>query len=1045
MERKDLLQLFITHPVAMNILMVVFLAAGAFVITRMNVQFFPDVSLNMVSVHVSWPGASAEDVEQSVTNRLELELKNTDNLKDMRSTSSYSHSSIILEFIEGTDVSAATDDVKSTVDRIIPELPDDAERPIVSEIIFYESVAKLILSANSISQLRTLANQFKDQLLARGIGKIDILGLPEEEISIQVPGQTLRDLGLSLNQIGDRIRSHSQDTSIGILGRNDVGRELRIIDQRRSELSFEDVPIIADAEGRLITLYDIATIRQQPKHEQLSFSYNDRPSVILDLRRLGSGDTLATANIFYQWLDEIQPTLSPGVELSVFDDDSILVRDRIRVLVNNGIAGLILVLVVLYLFLNARVALWVAAGIPISLMGAIAVLYLLGGTLNMLSLFAFIMTIGIIVDDAIVVGEESLTNYVAKPSPTDAVVQAARRMFLPILAASLTTIFAFMPVVVVEGVIGNFLAEIAIVVICVVAASLIEAFLILPGHLRAAYEKIGGKGKTIKSSVVDRYFKKFRDGVYRKVLSAAVTRPMTTIAIGIACLILTIGLFASGRLSYSFFPTPELNALWVNVNFNAGTPEKTVREYLETVEDALFETERELGGNLISSSFTIHGAHSSREVTDLSDRGPNLGAVVVELVQSDSRDVRTSEFLRSWRSRLEYVPGLENLLVLSRVSGPPGRDIEIRLVGPSRIEVKNAALALAEHLKKTPGVYGVADNTNYGRQQQILTLTALGQSLGLTTNEVSRQLRSSVEGLTLQSFTTQYQDVEVNLSLPEEERNRLSELENMHIILPSGEAVPLLDVVVIHSARGFDTLSHAQGVFNIEVSASVDGAVANINQIVNELKTEVQPELTQTYGVEWRAGTRQEDQERTEESMKYGALIALILIYLTLAWIFGSYTWPLFVMLAIPFGVVGAAWGAYFLDLPITIISILGLIGLSGIVVNNAIVLVVYYKNNREQGSEPVAAMIDAGCQRLRPVLLASLTTVVGLMPLLFETSTQAQYLIPMVATLVFGLAFSSLLVLFLIPAVLTLYERSILRFKGARKPAAAREIDAMN
>lgn len=1034
MERKSLLLTFVTHPVAMNILMVFFLVVGGYVCSRINVQFFPDFPLNFTRITVAWPGASAEDVERSVTNRLELELKNTDNLKDMTSFSSYGNSRIFIEFDAGTDISASTDEVKNTVDRIVADLPEDAERPIVSEVVNYEGIAKLIFTGNSIEQLRVLANQAKDELLSRGFGKIEIVGLPDEELSIEVSGQTLRDLGLSLNQIGERIRSQSRDSSIGILGRNDAGRELRIVDQRRSELSFENVPIIADSNGRFVVLSDIASIQKQPKTEQVSLSYNGKPAVILDLRRQGERDSLKSANVLYEWIDETRPNFPLGVEAVVFDDSTIALRDRISVLIDNGIAGLILVLIVLYLFLNTRVAIWVAAGIPISLMGAVTVLYLLGETLNMITLFAFIMTIGIIVDDAIVVGEESLTNYVANNSPVDAVYRASRRMFLPILAASMTTIFAFLPVLIVGGIIGVVLGSIAMVVICVVAASLTEAFLILPGHLRASYDKIANSGRPMKGALVDRYFAQFRDAWYRKALEAAIANPITTISIGVGCLILTFGLFVSGRVNYSFFPTPELNSVWANVTFNAGTPQETVEKYLVTVKDALYENDRELGGDLISSSFTTLGAISEEEPGRISRTGPNLGSVAVELVQSDLRDVRTSTFLRSWRDRLEYVPGLENVVVLSANAGPPGRDIEVRLSGASKFETKEAALALAQYLEQTPGVYGVTDNTNYGRQQQILTLTPLGHSLGLTINDVSRQLRSSVEGLQLQSFTTRYQDIDVSLSLPDEERNQLSEFENMHIILPSGESVPLLDVVLIQSARGFDRLSHSKGEFNIEVSASVDTLIANTAQIIQHLETEIKPEFTRTHGVTWKAGNRQADQNQTEETMKVGALIAVLFIYLTLAWILGSYSWPLFVMLAIPFGIVGAAWGHFLLDLPITIITILGFIGLSGIVVNNAIVLVVYYKDNLESGKEPVQAMIEAGCQRLRPVVLASLTTIVGLLPMLFETSTQAQFLIPMVATLVFGLGFSSLLVLFFIPAVLTLYDRIALRLVGGKR-----------
>ncbi len=1035
MQRDNLLYTFITHPVAMNILMVVFLIAGIVSLARMSVQFFPDINLDYARVHVSWPGASAEDVERSVTSRMELELKNTENLKDMNSTSSFSSSTIVLEFFPGTDISTETDNVKSDIERLVPDMPQDIERPVIAEIIPTEIVANVLLAGASIDQLRTLGNQFKDELITRGAGLVKIEGLPEEEISIQIPGQTLRDLGLSLNQIGERIRSHSHDATIGIMGRNDAGRELRVIDQRRSELSFENIPIIADSDGRLVTLADIAIIQRQALPDQISLFHKGQPAIILSLQRQAAADTLDSADMLYEWLAETQPKLPENVSLTIVDDRSLPLRDRIKVLLENGLAGLFLVLIVLYLFLNTRVAIWVACGIPVSLMGAIVALAMIDGSLDMLTLFTFIMTIGIIVDDAIVVGEESLTNFVQNPNPAEAVYTAARRMFMPILAASLTTMFAFMPVILVEGVTGQFLRSMAIVVIAVIAASLIEAFLILPGHLRHSFAKMRHRGQVSKKTFFDRQFEKFRESIFRNTLTAAVRHPITTIAISLACMILTVGLFTSGRMTYSFFPTPELNTLWANATFSAGTAQQTVSDYIQNVEQVLYETERDLGGNLIATVFSMHGTNTGEILGLPEGRGSHLGSVGVELVQSDLRQVRTTTFVREWRKRLEDVPGLENVTVLSQSAGPPGRDIEIRLSGGrSRFETKNAALALAEILENTPGVFGVGDNTNFGRQQQILTLTPLGHSLGLSIDEVSRQLRSSVDGLLVQSFTTEYADIEVNLSLPEEERNRLSEFGNIHIILSSGEAVPLLDVVSIETARGFDTLSSSMGVFNIEVAASVDPYAGNTTQIINWLETEIKPQITETFGVTWKVGARLEDQKATEESMKTGLMIALALIYLTLAWIFGSYAWPLIVMLAIPFGIVGAAWGHLILGLPITIISLLGMIGLSGIVINNAIVLVVFYKSNRKQGEEQLTAMINAGCQRLRPVILSNLTTIVGLLPLLFETSTQAQFLIPMAATLIFGLGFSSLLILFLIPAVLTFYEQIIERVKLSAK-----------
>ena len=1033
-NRKSLLEIFATHPVAMNILMAIILILGYTVLLRINVQFFPTFSIDFVTVTTTWPGASAEDVEQSITNRLELELKNVDNLKDITSTSRLGSSVIVLEFVSGTNIDDAADEVENIVN-LTKELPEDSEEPVVSEVKRYETIANLIVTGTTLDQLRILGNEFRDELLGRGIGKINIAGLPDQEIAIQVSSRQLRALRMSLNQIGQRIRSNSVDSPIGTAGREDAARQLRFTDQRRGEIGFEDLPIIADTDGRLLTLQDIATIQRRPVPDQLYLSYNGRPAIELQLQRLESSDTLQGAAIIYAWLEEVQPNLPEGVELRLYDDQSVSLQQRIDILMKNGVMGLVLVLIILFLFLNMRLAFWVAAGIPVSLLGAAGVLYLVGGTINMITLFGFIMTIGIIVDDAIVVGEEALTQFNASNSPNQAVSSASKRMFVPIVAASFTTIFAFTPVVIVPGVIGTILSNIALVVVCVVAASLIESFLILPGHLRHSFVNLKKNQRSKGPSLFDRGFTFFRDRMYRPLLRAAIQSPITTISVGVAILIFTIGLFASGRLAYTFFPTPELNLVYANVSFVSGSPRFDVDQYLEKVEEALYETEADLGGHLIAASIVRHGALTGDD--GVGTQAANLGSVVVELTASDSRTVRTTEFVRKWRSKLHYVPGLESIVVITPGAGPPGRDIEIRISGSNYTDAKSAALALAEHLSKIQGVFGISDDTSYGRQQQILTLTSLGQSLGLTVNEVSRQLRSAIEGELLQSYTTEFNDVEVNLMLPDEERDQISTLENLHITLPSGESVPLLDVVHVETTRGFDTLRHASGKIAIEVNASVDASVASLAEINRGLETSFLPELEDAYGIDWSYGLRQADQSTTEDSMRTGAIIALVLIYLTLAWIFGSYSWPFFVMLAIPFGIVGAAWAHYLMGLTVSIITILGLIGLSGIVVNNAIVLVVFYKQYREAGQRPEIAMLEAGCRRLRPVVLSSLTTICGLLPLLFETSTQAQFLIPMAATLAFGLTFSTVLVLLFIPAVLTLFDRIRLKFSEASSTPA--------
>lgn len=1035
MNRTGLLERFALHPVAMNILMFSLLALGLFSLSRINLQFFPTFAIPFVTVQTTWPEGSAEDVELSITNRLELDLKNIDNLKEVTSLSRAGSSSIFVEFKQGTDMGEATDDVKNIIDLAQGDLPNGAELPEVRLLRNYEPVARLVVTGASLDQLRVLAHQFKDELVARGIGKIDVIGLPDEEISIQVPMRSLHQVGMSLNQISAIVRKHSFDAPSGVAGRDDAARQLRFIEQQRDVISFERVPVVADSDGRLITLDEIATIVKRPKKDQILMSHDGKPAIELFLKRQESGNTLKSSETLYEWLDDVKDGLPPGVELIVYDDNSVALRGRIEILVNNGALGLVLVLCVLFLFLNVRVALWVAAGIPVSLLGALAMLYATGGSLNMITLFAFIMTIGIIVDDAIVVGDDALKRFNANASPEEAACLAARRLFVPIFAASLTTIFAFTPTLVIPGAVGKIIAALATVVICVVTISVIEAFLILPGHLRHSFTKMKRAADSRFYATVHRVTSVIEDVWYRRALAAAIKRPLLTISIGFFSLILTAGLFSSGRLTYSFFPTPELNLVFTNVTFVAGTPREHVDAFLDHVSEALLETEEELGGDLLTVTVVRHGTITTDDLF-WSPVGNRYGSVIAELIPSDERAVRTRQFLRVWESKISQVPGIELLTVTTSRIGPPGSDIEINLNGPQH-NTREASLALTDHLRTIPGIYGVHNNTSYGKQQQVMSLTSLGQALGLTVEDVSRQVSASIAGQELQSHVTEFSEIDVNVSLPDDEQDHLSTIENLRIRLASGESVPLLDVVNVEFNKGFDVLHHADGDFTIQVVADVDDNINNANSVIAALAADVLPGLEREFDVAWQHGRNKIEETEMEQAMKVGALIALSLIYLTLAWVFGSYSWPIFVMLAIPFGMVGAAWGHFALGLTVSILSIFGVIGLSGIVVNNSIVLITYYKNNRELGQSPNDAMVAAGCARLRAVSLSSVTTIVGLLPLLFERSTQAQFLIPMAAAITFGLMFSAILVLFFVPAMLTLFDniRANLSSKSAPRP----------
>jgi len=1022
---NNLLGTLARHPVAANLLMAMMIIAGLWGLSRLNTQFFPNFDIDFVSVGVTWVGASAEDIEKLVTEPIEQELKSVDRVKELSSRSFDGFSLVVLEFREDTDMGLALDQVKEQVD-LVRNLPASAESPEIKRIINYEPIASvLVVGADDSRGLRSLVRRFERELLDRGVSNIRIFGLPEEEIAIQVPSEILRELGLSLEDIGRRVGAASRDLPVGVIGRGESARQLRFKDQRRGELAFEDLPIIAAEDGRLLTLGDIAEITRRPQSAQTEVSYRGRPAVEMRLSRSRDTDSLKSAQIMREWVDETRPLLPPGLEFHVYDERWEYIEDRINLLLKNGVGGLVLVILILYFFLNAPAARWVAIGIPTSFMAALGVLYVYGGSINMISLFGLIMTLGIIVDDAIVVGEDAVTHFEKGDSPLDSVQQGAQRMLAPVLSSSLTTIAAFMPLLLVGGIIGIILRTLPIVVICVILASLVEAFLVLPGHLRGTFARMGSYRPRRLRKALDDGFLRFRENRFRPVITAGVRHRWLTLSLAVAIFLVSSGWVAGGRIAFNFFPVAEGPILFANVDFVAGTPKKNVDEYLSQVEQALWETNEHFGGALVLTAISRLGLGESGDWERRSSE--NIGSVLVELVKPDARTVRNREFIDEWLTRIPTTAGLENLSIKEPTAGPPGQDLEIQITGRSLTTVKSAALELKNVLIDIAGVSGVEDDMPYGREQLILRLTPTGEALGLSVENLGRQLRAGYEGYLVQVMADDSDEVEVRVVLPDSERNRLDSLDEFEVLLPRGGTVPFANVVTLQSRRGFDSIRHVEGKLAVTVTGNVDEAVNNDNRIIASLKQNTMPELEQRHGVKFSFEGRQADQRETLGDMQRGAILALVLIYLVLAWVFGSYGWPLLVMVIIPFGLVGAIWGHALMGIDLTILSMFGFFGLAGIVVNNSIILVVFYKQIRAGGLAPEEAVVEAACQRLRAVLLTSLTTIAGLTPLLFETSLQAQFLIPMATSIAFGLAFATVLVLFLVPALLMIYEHSAL------------------
>jgi multidrug efflux pump subunit AcrB len=1023
MKRRDLIGSFVHHPVAANLFMLIMMLAGLFAVSRLNVQFFPNFNLDFVTVRVEWRGAAAEDVDEGITTPLEQKLKTVSGVKHVTSTSSQGVSFISIEFKEGTDPITAVDEVKQAVD-LFRNLPQDAEPPEVARVIRYEPIARLLLSGGSLPELRHWARRFEQELLGRGVDKVDIFGLPDEEVAITVPGRELERLGLTLDQVAARLAATNRDLPAGKVGEGEVQREVRGVNLRKDPRDYLDLPLVTETGSR-VELGQVAEISRGPRDNSLFLDVDGKPAVELLLKRAETGNSFKAASILNAWLEETRPRLPPGMQVQVYDELWSLIEERIGLLVNNGMQGLVIVVFTLLLFLNGRVTVWVAMGIPTAFLATLALLWLAGGSINMISLFALIMALGVIVDDAIVVGEDAYAHYKMGENPMYASEGGARRMFWPVVASSLTTVAAFLPLMLVSGPMGKILGDIPFIMICVLLASVVECFFILPAHLRNAF--LHGQADKVHPTRVrlDNAFARFRDGPFRRAVTAAVDYRGVTLSLGLVILILAIGLLAGGRVKFTFFPTPEPQMVFANATFASGTPRAQVDAFLTHIRVALEETEKAYGAKVVSQAVFRSGALSG---DDRPRQGDQFGSATVELVPSERRDVRTEDFIRDWEERIRVPAGMEGFVVVPRKQGPPGGDLVVRLAGRDAHTLKLAALEVQAALRQIRGVYGIEDDMPYGREQVIFTLTPAGEAVGLTLEELSRQLRAALDGRLVQLFQDGPEEVEVRVRLPESERASLALLERMTVRTPGGEWVPLTTVARWTTRQGFEALRHAENQLAVEVNASVNNAVANANEIVAGLSDTTLPALERKYGLAWSFEGRAADQRESMEDMKTGLILGLALIYLVLAWVFGHYGWPLIIMLAIPFGLVGAITGHWLMGIDLTILSMFGLFGLSGIVVNDSIVLVEFYRHEREQGMPVREALINAACLRLRAILLTSLTTIGGLSTLMMETSLQAQFLIPMATSITFGLAFTTVLALLWLPAMLSFYESGHVR-----------------
>ena len=645
----------------------------------------------------------------------------------------------------------------------------------------------------------------------------------------------------------------------------------------------------------------------------------------------------------------------------------------------------------------------------------------------MISLFAFIMALGIIVDDAIVVGEDALSHYEQGESAESASIGGANRMLAPVVSSSLTTICAFIPLLILGGIIGNILKDIPIVVICVILASLLECFMILPGHLRHSMKREQKSPPKWRQSF-DQKFNHFRDNRFKRMVTWGITHRGTTVVAILATFILAISLLITNHLKFSFFPKIDGNHIIANMQFHPNTEPHEKHKFIEQLEQAIPQALEDLNHNQ-GSILTLISSHNKEANMgggpnhSSASTGEDYAAVMVEFVDEEHRDFTLDQFLRAIEPLLPSSGSIAEFTVEKQQSGPQGKALALKFIGQDIQNMKQASLELQDVLRSYDGVYSIGDDLPFGREQWVFSLTPLAQSLGLSTSYIGNQLRDATDGYLVQIFNDLDDEIEVRVQLPEHKRRTLSTLEQLPIILPNGTNAPLVNLVVFKSRVGMDTLRRVGGELAIQVSANIDRKRTNANEIMADLEENHLPEIRTQYNVKIDLEGLSKEQKRTGQDMLYGVVIALFLIFFVLAWVFDSYSWPLAIMAAIPFGITGAIYGHMLLGIELTILSIFGLFALSGIVINDSIVLITFYKELRAKGLEIKDAIVQATCLRLRAVLLTSLTTIAGLAPIIFETSLQAQFLIPMATSLVFGLAFGTFIILLLVPCLLSYIE----------------------
>ena len=1042
------------HRTAANLLLLIMLLAGAVSFPQMRAQFFPDVVIDNVTVSVRWDGAGPEDVDRAIVQIVEPALLGIEGVTSTSATSSEGSARIRMEFEPGWDMARGTDDTQIAVDSVASQFPEDADDPSVNRGFWRDRVTDVVISGPvGVEQLALFADEFVTRLFAVGVTRSSIRGIAAGSTIVEVDSLSLIRHDVSMAQIASAIGEEANADPAG-----DVAGSARIRTgvAKRTARDVAEIVLRSNADGSGLTVGDVASVIEEGVDRNRAYFVSDAPAISIRIDRSDQGDAIEIQAQVQAVAKVMMETLPPQVNIELIRTRSEAISARLAMLLENGLQGLGLVLLLLFLFLNVRTAFWVAAGIPAAMAAAIALMYLSGLTINMISLFALIITLGIVVDDAIVVGEHAdFRARVLGETPMVAAENAAKRMFTPVFSATLTTVIAFFGLVAIGGRFGDLIADIPFTVIVVLIASLVECFLVLPNHMAHSIST-GSRIRwyDLPSNMMNYLLDQFKKFLFRPFIRFVIWARYPVFAAVVLALASQAVLFINGDVQWRFFNAPERGSVTGNFAMAPGAKRADsiaqMQAFQKAVEEVGATYTAKYGRSPIDFAMAEIGGNTGRGLAGADTKEPDqLGSIAVELIDADLRPYSSFAFVADLQDAVRRHPLVETISFRGWRSGPGGDALDVQFSGASAQTLKAASEALQTALTQYPEVSAVEDNLAYDKEELILELTPQGQSLGLTIDTLGRILRNRLNGIEAASFPDGPRSATIRVEVPAGELTA-DFTDRMLIRTAAGDYVPLADIVTVQQRSGFSTVRRENGIQVISVTGDIsEDDPARAQAIMAELEKTILPKIAEETQVAFNLAGLAEQEDDFRNDATRGLVLTLAGIFMTLAWIFSSWTRPLVVMAIIPFGLVGTIYGHWWHEVPLSLFSVIGLIGMVGIIINDSIVLVTTIDEYaKERGLYP--AILDGVTDRLRPVLLTTLTTILGLSPLLYETSSQAQFLKPTVITLVYGLGFGVILVLIVVPALMAMQAdvgaqvasfkralRGLLRGRGPRLPFA--------